>query len=259
MVIYNRDDKELTIPVGWGAIEDVDYYSQEYLTIEALEDSEVYFEKDMSTTGADMISVQFSVDKGGWRWVTFSSYSTVIMLSKGSRMRLRGSAEKYGAISNPNEGGYHTGNYFRIRGSANVYGNIMSLCCGDNFKNVTEWNYPNVFPGLFMGSDIISAANLILPLNSVPEWGYADMFRTCSSLVETPYIVATQIGESGCRRMFFYCGNVSSVKCNFEYGSNITQNWLNGVAETGTFYGRDIENWDRGVSGIPEGWEIKNL
>jgi len=40
--------------------------------------------------------------------------------------------------------------------------------------------------------------------------------------------------------------------------SDCTRNWVNGVANTGTFAQARGASWSRGVSGIPNGWTVAN-
>ena len=61
--------------------------------------------------------------------------------------------------------------------------------------------------------------------------------------------------------MFYNCTSLSSIKCLATdiSASYCTQNWVNGVAATGTFIkDPNMSSWPIGVSGIPSGWTIQD-
>jgi len=76
----------------------------------------------------------------------------------------------------------------------------------------------------------------VLPATSLVSGCYKTMFKNCSSL-NTVTCLATSISAAEC-----------------------TQNWLYGVASTGTrtFTKAQGVTWSTGVSGIPSGWTVQN-
>jgi len=98
-----------------------------------------------------------------------------------------------------------------------------------------------------------------LPATSIYQETYLQMFRNCTSLTTVPAILATSAsGGSSCHRMFTGCTSLNYVKCLLtnRAGKNVTFEWLNGVAATGTFVKAPNASWDSGVSGIPTGWTV---
>ena len=61
--------------------------------------------------------------------------------------------------------------------------------------------------------------------------------------------------------MFLSCTSLSYIKCLATDipANGCTQNWVNGVAETGTFVkDYSMTGWTTGNSGIPTGWIVEN-
>jgi hypothetical protein len=61
--------------------------------------------------------------------------------------------------------------------------------------------------------------------------------------------------------MFSGCTSLNYIKCLATdiptYEENCTYNWLDGVAEEGTFVkAQGFNGWPRNENGIPEGWNI---
>lgn len=102
-------------------------------------------------------------------------------------------------------------------------------------------------------------APTILHATSLVLETYFQMFRNCSSLVTAPAILATTAaGGKSCQRMFMGCSSLNYVKCLLtnRTGTDVTFEWLNGVAATGTFVKAAGATWESGISGIPTGWTV---
>lgn len=87
------------------------------------------------------------------------------------------------------------------------------------------------------------------------------MFKGCTNLETAPDLPATTLVGSCYNAMFDGCVKLNSVKCLATSIplTNCTQNWLNGVAATGTFTkASSMTSWAEGVSGIPSGWTVNN-
>ena len=71
------------------------------------------------------------------------------------------------------------------------------------------------------------------------------MFSECSNLTAAPNLPAPALVNDCYGRMFTDCSKLASIKClalsGFTY-ENLEQ-WVVGVAETGTFYARSSANW----------------
>ena len=119
-----------------------------------------------------------------------------------------------------------------------VYGNVMSLLSKDNFATMTTLPYDHTFRNLFKDNKNIThtdGKDLVLPATTLRSYCYSEMFSGCTSL---NYIkcLATDIPA---------------------YEENCTYQWLNRVAEEGTFVkAQGFNGWPRNENGIPEGWNI---
>jgi hypothetical protein len=61
--------------------------------------------------------------------------------------------------------------------------------------------------------------------------------------------------------MFQGCTSLNYIKAMFTTtpSTTYTNNWVQGVASTGTFVKNSAATWDvRGTSGIPTGWTVEN-
>ena len=60
--------------------------------------------------------------------------------------------------------------------------------------------------------------------------------------------------------MFYGCTSLNYVKClavNRVYTDDTVENWLAGVASSGTFVKNpNKQTWPRSSSGVPEGWTV---
>ncbi len=185
------------------------------------------------------------------------------------------------------------GSFFSSDCEFNAYGNVMSLLYGDDFigqnsLNNTEYIFTHLFYDFDGENDcqIISAVNLILPSTTLTENCYSAMFSHCSSLTTPPRLPATTLAErcyyemfSSCTSlttaptlnattlanycysdMFKNCSNLSYIKAMFTSApsNSYTQNWVSGVAATGTFVKNSAATWNvTGINGIPSGWTVQ--
>jgi hypothetical protein len=110
-----------------------------------------------------------------------------------------------------------------------------------------------------------------LPATKLASNCYNSMFAGCTSLIAAPELPATSIGSyGGCYNLMFKnCTQLNSVKValssipwdddNFRFP--YTENWLSGVAATGTFKwnGPVPYNGTRNASLIPSGWTVESI
>ena len=98
-----------------------------------------------------------------------------------------------------------------------------------------------------------------LPATVLAYSCYSSMFEYCTSLTTAPVLPAETL-VMGCYNMMFYkCSNLNSVTClatDYETLNlqDCTNDWLNGVAGTGTFTCPSWINWVPGNYGIPYYW-----
>ena len=216
-------------PVGGGQQEHD--YSQDYFTIESLEDNnQIKMQKQGNSASTPTLS--YSLDNGEtWSTITISSTTTFATINTGDTIIFKGNNTK---LANA----WDNYNYFNATKQFKVYGNIMSLLNGDDFKENSEFNSNSNhnFAGLLRTTYLVDASNLILPALTlcvssyngmfrgatnlvygpkllpaldVPHDAYSSLFESCTSLVEAPEILATTVsGDGALNRMF--CMNRSS-------------------------------------------------
>ena len=83
------------------------------------------------------------------------------------------------------------------------------------------------------------------------------MFNGCTNLVTAPELPATKLANYCYNYMFNGCSSLNYIKAMFTTtpSTAYTNNWVNGVASTGTFVKNASATWDvTGVNGIPSGW-----
>lgn len=249
-------------------------YSTQYLTIESLEDNNtIYWKYEIAAK-----TISASTDNGQtWSACTstYGSGKNIATLNTGDKVLLKGLDSTYNY------------NHFTSSGEVVVYGNIMSLLYSDNFENQTTLTDSKTFPMLFMGCNVISAENLILPATTLAESCYSRMFNNCSglttapvlpattltyycyqymfynctSLTTAPALPATTLVDACYQYMFAGCSNLNYVKC-LATDISATQStvyWLNGVASSGTFVkASSMTGWTTGTNGIPNNWNVLN-
>lgn len=244
-------------------------YSQDYLTLQALESGTIEFSAG---------TVDYSTDSGS-TWNTLSQGNT-ISVSQGDEVLFKKSVtvpDTYTGIGT-----------FTSSCRFNVYGNIMSMQEGDNFATATTIaNYDFYFKRLFAGSKVVSAANMVLPATTLQNFCYNELFNTatyltippkifpataltqdcysfafngCTSLTKSPVLPALTAARASYGWMFQNCTSLSEVSClatdvSAEYA---TYYWLSNVASSGTFYKNPNASWSRGTSGIPSGWNVED-
>ena len=243
-------------------------YSQDYFTIEALENGAITFTPKNSNV------ISYSTDNGN-TWTAGNS----VNVSNGDKVLWKGNMTplQYEGIGN-----------FTLTCNSNVQGNIMSLLFDDDFQNQLSLEGKNhSFPGLFYGlTKIINAENLSLPattlaqscyncmfmectnLTTAPtlpattlaQYCYNNMFNGCTSLTSVPELPATTLTDGCYSGMFQGCTSLNYIKAMFTTTpSNFyTGNWVKNVAASGTFVKNSAAEWDvSGDNGIPNGWTVQ--
>ena len=99
-----------------------------------------------------------------------------------------------------------------------------------------------------------------LPVTTLAENCYGQMFRGCTSLTTAPELPATTLANYCYEQMFRDCTSLNYIKALFTTtpSTSYTNNWVQGVASTGTFVKSFAATWDvTGNNGVPTGWTIK--
>ena len=110
---------------------------------------------------------------------------------------------------------------------------------------------------MFQGCYALTSVPAILPATTLYQGCYYGMFEGCTSLTSAPELPATTLISDCYAYMFNFCSNLNYVKAAFTStpGSS-TQNWLQGVASSGTFYKNAAAEWTSGAADIPTTWTV---
>lgn len=256
-------------------------YSEQYLTIESLDDDNAIGWK-LNDNTAVAKNISYSTD-GGQTWATTraTAEGTVIAtLNSGDKLLLKGNETTY-------YGGVNKHSYFTSTGQFNLYGNIMSLLYSDDFENadtLTAEDY--IFYHLFSNTKVVSAENLVLPATTLTMGCYSGIFTGCTSLNAAPELPATTLADFCYSAMFFGCTSLTTAptlpaatlasgcygamfsgctSLNYikmlatDISAGGTPWWVSGVSATGTFVkNAAMTALPTGDSGIPTGWEVQD-
>ena len=182
-------------------------YSQDYFTIESLEDNNAIKMQKQGNNPSNPI-LNYSLDNGEtWSTVTISSLTTFATINTGDTIVFKGNNTR---LANA----WDNYNYFAATKQFKVYGNIMSLLNGDNFKENSEFDSGNTnhCAGLFRTDRIVDASNLILPALTLYVSSYNGMFRGATNLSHGPKeLPATSLQQDSCSSMFEGCINLEEA------------------------------------------------
>lgn len=150
----------------------------------------------------------------------------------------------------------------------NANGNVMALPApGDNGYGNTFGVFENFF---IYDTYLQDVSELVLPSTTLAEYCYSKMFYGCDKITTAPVLPATVLVNKCYDQMFNGCSNLNYVEaCFSEWPQKTggyspyaaTENWLNGIASTGTFKTHDwVRNDYRYYSSTyPSGWEREDL
>ena len=117
------------------------------------------------------------------------------------------------------------------------------------------------YKGMFHSCTSLVKAMDILPATRITSRNaYNYMFYGCTSLEVAPVLPAKEIYNSCYTSMFYGCSKLNYVKALFTSGIECCENWLYGVALSGTFVKNAAATWNVvGVDGVPEGWTVQTV
>lgn len=99
-----------------------------------------------------------------------------------------------------------------------------------------------------------------LPAKEVINYCYYAMFSGCSSMKKAPVLPATTLVSQCYTQMFYNCKKLNYIKAMFTTtpSTSYTNNWVYGVASTGTFIRSASAYWDLVIAAycIPSGWTV---
>ena len=186
-------------------------YSQDYFTIESLQDNNEIKMQRNKTPNNPILS--YSLDDGEtWTTTTISGNVTFGTINTGQKIIFKGTNTRFATA-------WDTYNYFNSTKQFKVYGNIMSLFNGDDFKTNYEFDSSTTLhcAGLFRTTYLVDASNLILSASTLYTSSYNGMFRGATALQHGPQMLATTpTGTECCSSMFEGCINLEEpIEINF--------------------------------------------
>lgn len=266
----------------------VHHYEKDYLTFRIISGGTICWKSVGSGYNKEIF---YSLNGGAWNSITAETTPTGINVVADDVIRFKGTNNTYaGSKSNYASFGKDSSGATDISSTAHFVaeGNVMSLIYGDNFIGQTTFSGGTYnFCSLFKRTNIESAENLILPALTLTNYCYRAMFSWCTELTKAPQLPATTLAQGvywymfeNCAitsapdllaetlvaecygNMFTGCTQLNFIKCMANTGFNTTnckQNWVSGVASSGTFVkdsGVSVNTWGRGTNGIPTNWLV---
>ena len=138
----------------------------------------------------------------------------------------------------------------------NMFRNCPALTVAPNLP--AETLAPNCYQSMFNGCTKLVSVNL--PAETLAPACYNQTFVGCTSLTNVNLPAATLV-DSCYNIMFQNCSALNRIICNATDISapNAVNNWMDGVASSGTFYKAPGVTWPTGASGIPSAWTVVEL
>ena len=146
---------------------------------------------------------------------------------------------------------------------------LASYCYNSMFSNCSSLTTAPELPAITLaGSCYENMFNNCTSLTTAPElpattletYCYRYMFQNCTSLMTAPILPATTLISDCYSYMFSGCTSLNYIAAMFTTtpSNSYTNNWVNGVAATGTFIKNPDATWNvTGNNGIPTGWTVK--
>lgn len=175
-------------------IEDEDPLLDTYLKFTAKSDgnTEIYYRID---SGSPKHRFQYSLNKGV-SWTNWYNAETVVTLSKGQSMYVRGQDDYVNSQNNCVRFAVNDVNNHIV----DTDGNVMSLLANGTTKtSVPDYCFQNLFAGF------PTTVTPKLPALTIGEHSYYRMFRACTFLKTISELPATNVGYFGYRNMFTGC------------------------------------------------------
>lgn len=275
-IVLTCEGRTITIPVEQKG----DIGLDTPLTFEITSDGYVNWQSSASNI---IKTIQYKLNNGSWNSVTSTTSGVHIPVVTGDKIQFKGSNTQYSS-SDSNYTSFYNSTCGFI-----AYGNTMSLLYGDDFSGKTTLPSTFVLTRLFQScTGLTDASNVMLPATTVTSQSYQLMFHSCSNLEKAPALPATAFtGQYNYQQMFVNCTSLTTapvlpalsleigtystlfdgctslsyIKCLATNRSavNSTNNWVRGVAATGTFVKNpNMNSWPTGNNGIPSGWTVQD-
>jgi len=101
----------------------------------------------------------------------------------------------------------------------------------------------------------------LLPATTLANSCYRGIFYQCTNLTTAPELPATTLVDNCYYHLFCGCTSLNYIKClatNMS-ATNCLYNWVEDVAQSGTFVKASGVSWPSGTSGIPSGWTVEEV
>ncbi|MCQ2113622.1 MAG: leucine-rich repeat domain-containing protein [Bacteroidaceae bacterium] len=144
-----------------------------------------------------------------------------------------------------------------------MFRGCTSLATASLNATSTTQLYKGCYAEMFDGCEALETAPT-LNSTKLAENCYAAMFRGCVALTTVPALPATTLVKECYANMFDGCTLLNNINVSFtswpadeseeDADYHATYNWLNDVAEEGTFISPTNLICEHGVSRVPEGW-----
>ena len=154
------------------------------LTFDILSSGNIVYKSIGSPTNT---AINYKKNNGEWTTINSSSNGTIIPVVFGDVV----------AFESENTPGESNSNYNCFSDSTctfNLYGNIKSLSNWQEISSSSTYAFYKLFADC---TGLINANDLILPYNTLPEYGYGYMFYNCTGLQNAPELPATSPGSGG--------------------------------------------------------------
>ena len=234
------------------------------------------------------LNLQYRINNEKWNDFIVGTTAD-IKIGAGDVLQFKGDNKE--GVSENGTSGYNTLNFGISGNPVALSGNIMSLIDGVGETTVIPCDY--CFCRLFRNSAIKTVSSDFLPATTLKSSCYRDLFSGCQNLTQAPELPATTITDGCYNGMFYGCKSLVTapelpakvlldgcygymfngstslnyVKCLATEGTvngdgtvpSALDNWLEGVASTGTFEKISGVSYEAGGKGIPEGWTVKEI
>lgn len=204
--------------------------------------------------------LQYSITEGLF-WEDFDfNETTDIVLQAGQTICLRGTSTLYNGYKDSPVAPVPL---FRASALCYLSGDMMSLMYTDDTYTTKRTEVAtDAFNSIFKNTSWINIAEdapLILSAATLGSKCYKNMFAGCTSLTRAPVLPAKKMVNQCYNNMFNGCSNLSYIKCLAKESigsSSSLDNWVSGVAHTGTFVKIEGVKWDKNASRIPNNWTV---
>ena len=182
-----------------------------------------------------------------------------VSVKSGDKIIFKANESNYCDILDASIPNYDTFTVFESSCLVNISGNILSLIEKESFPLMTSFKMvegyniiPSIFGRLFSSLRVVSAKDLILPLDTIP-FCYYRMFYQNKTLRIAPELPALYYNSGAYKEMFDGCSNLHYVKC---LALAPISSLLTEVSGKGTFVKNPKTTWPS--EDIPKGWTVHN-